>query len=200
LKHRKSARPLLALALAFASSASGVAATDGGAPAVPTPAAAAASQPASRFACLETTNGGDLRVELAHGDGDASWQGYLQILFGNGDAELSGALYDVGRLKPKQKQPPPQLRLKVKALTDAQRAALLQGLAAAVNRPDEELECLSPLEATATLTWSCARQNARNVGNLAYKSTACVPKAKAYTRATGIADWAVAVLKRHGGR
>jgi hypothetical protein len=198
VEHRTSVWPLLSLlslALAAAARVAAAAPPDAGGPTAPAPA----PQPASRFACLDTASDGDLRVELANGDGADSWQGYLQVSFGSNGTELSGALYDVARLKPKQKQPP-QLRLKVKALTDAQRAALLQGLAAAVNRPDEELDCLSPLEALAQLTWSCARTNARNGGNLAFKSTACVPKAKAYTRATGIADWAVALFKRHGAR
>jgi hypothetical protein len=163
--------------------------------AAPAPGSAAAAAP--RYACLETATEAELRVDLGGGEGGA-WRGDLTLTILGGGGELAGTVFDMAKVTAKGRKPP-KLKLKAKEISEAQLKDILRGLTDAVTKAEEGMDCDSPVPHSAKLSWSCANGAIKTGGEQSFEGDRC-GKAKGYARAVGISDWAVAALKRHGGR
>ena len=156
------------------------------------------AEAAPPYACFETATGSELRVDLGAGE-NGVWKGELVVTTLGGATEIAGTVFDTSKVTGKGRKPT-KLRLKAKPITDAQRTELINSLTEATTRTEESPTCESPVPHAAKVTWSCSTDNKKTGGDQSFDGDRCGAKANGYPRAVAIADWAVAVLKRHGGR
>jgi photosystem II stability/assembly factor-like uncharacterized protein len=160
----------------------------------------------SPFACLDRASEGVLNVEFdVEGCFGGSHSG-LSLRISKGVATLSGTIDHPASSSS---------QIDRVALLPAERARLLQGVAAAATRLEEPSDCRDTTTHKAEVSWRCESPTPKGEGRLAFTTNACDEAGLAegvgastsfggrpggYARALGIVAWAREALNRHGAR